>query len=189
MSNLNLLTDEVLYQKVSFDDNNKAFTELYNRYKKPLIAYALAKVSNSIAEDLIHDLFVRIWTNRNTVQIENFSSYIFRALRNRIIDFIAYNDTAQKYVDSLEDFSLQQFSYFADFKIREETFLNKIDSLLIKYGTKSQQIVKLRMQGYSNQEIAEQLGISEKTVRNQYSLLMRYLREKIPLLLFLSFMS
>ena len=181
------ITDLELYLNLG-QNNIKAFEELYARYKKPLLVYALRKVDAIAAEDLVHDLFVKLWAKRSEITIsENFSSYIFRTLRNQILDFIAHSAQVQKYLSSLEDFSLQYFSDKADYKIREEMFLQNIDALLLKYGTRSQSIVRLRMQGFSNPEIAEKLGISEKTVRNQYSILIKHLKDKLPLLIFIYF--
>ena len=188
IQNYIVVDDEDLYQIVSSQNDEAAFTELYNRYKRPLIAHALSKVNQTEAEDLIHDLFIKLWHNRSTITItEKFSSYIFRALRNRILDFMSHAAHVHKYLDSLEDFSLKYYSNLADYKLREELFLNEVDKLLNRYGPKAQSIIRLRMQGYTNTEVAEILNLSEKTVRNQYSVLIKHLRTKLTLLLVLIF--
>jgi len=181
-------TDEELYQEVALLNNAAAYGELYDRYKRALIVYALRKVSKEEAEDLVHDLFTKFWVNRYIIVVEGkFSAYIFRALRNHIIDFIAHKDRVGLYLNSLEDFKLTHFSNLADYKLREEMFLKNIESLLSRFAPNSRQIVRLRMQGYSNTEIALSLGLSEKTIRNQYAIMIKHLRSKLPFLLFIYF--
>jgi len=184
IKNYIVLKDEDLYQLVSLQNDDTAFTELYNRYKRPLLAHAVSKVNQIDAEDLVHDLFIKLWVNRSSILIkEIFASYIFRSLRNRILDYMAHSTHVNKYLDSMKDFSLQN-NFNADYKLREELFLNNIDKLLNKYGPKAQSIIRLRLQGYSNKEIAEKLNLAEKTVRNQYSIIIKYLKTKlIPILI------
>ena len=183
------LSDEALYAYVKSGDRD-AFTEIYQRYKKPLLVYALQKVASFVAEDLIHDLFVKLWDKRESITInEKFDAYIFRALRNRIIDFLAHSVHVQKYQDSLNEFSLQHYADLPDFKLREESFLANIDLLLLKFGSQYQQIMRMRVQGFSNQEIADELGMSEKTVRNKYVLILKHIKHKLPVLLFIAFCS
>ncbi|MCA5006739.1 RNA polymerase sigma factor [Sphingobacterium bovistauri] len=179
-----VISDEDLYQLVSLQNDEAAFTELYNRYKGPLLAHAISKVDQINAEDIVHDLFIKLWQNRSNIKIkEIFAFYIFRALRNRIIDNMAHSIHINKYLDSMKDYS-QQYNSNADYKLREELFLNSIDQLLNQYGPNAKSIVRLRLQGYNNSEIAEKLNLAEKTVRNQYSILVKHLKSKlIPLLI------
>jgi len=82
-------TDEELFDLVIQDDE-QAFVALYDRYKKPLVAFALGKLEAEHVEDIIHDLFTKLWHSRAHIKINTqFKSYVYKALRNRIIDFIA----------------------------------------------------------------------------------------------------
>ena len=174
-------TDEELLDLIKKEDKH-AFSELYNRYKKPLVALALSKIDNEQVEDIVHDLFVKIWSNRQQIQINlQFRAYIYRALRNKILDFIAHQSHERKYLDSLMEFH-PIYLDSTDYHIREKQFLLELDKLMNKYSNNDKAILKLRMQGYSNNEIAEQLGLSEKTIRNRYSLILKSLEGKIKLL-------
>lgn len=169
------------------EDHIEAFHALYNRYKAALLVFAAQRVDKLIAEDLVHDVFMGMWRNRNQLVIaDEISGYLFKAMRNRIIDHMARDTHAKRYLDSLEEYSYS-FS-LTDAKIREDNFMERLEDLLKRYGPQYQTIVHMRMQGYSNKEIAEALGLSEKTIRNQTWMLMKYLRSKIcQVLLFLFF--
>ncbi|MEH6305816.1 sigma-70 family RNA polymerase sigma factor [Olivibacter sp. CPCC 100613] len=195
VESLSVLTDEELYDHVKNDDE-RAYTELYERFKRPLLVYALKKIKEEeAAEDIVHDVFVKLWVNRSKIELKGrFVGYIFKALRNRIIDHFARSTYAQQYLDSLESYSEQMFSSPADYKVREDSFWENIEQLLDKHSVNAPTIVRLRMDGYNNHEIAAHLNVSEKTVRNKQSTIIKYLKSKftqimvlVCLLLFLLF--
>lgn len=189
MPALEKLMDNELLALVS-NDQRVAFHVIYDRYKLAMLAYASKRVSLDVAEDLVHDVFVKLWNNRKNIEFSNkFTGYLFTSLRNVIIDFIAKDHREQLYIDSLEKFALS-FSYNrADDKLREELFLKNVNHLLKNFSEQYINIFELRFQGYSNSEIADKLGISEKTVRNKYSILTNYLKKNILLLILLMFNS
>jgi RNA polymerase sigma-70 factor (ECF subfamily) len=66
-----------------------AFTQLYQAYAERLYYNILSLVKDgSTAEELVQDIFARIWQKRETIQIDtNFGAYLFAASRNRVYDF------------------------------------------------------------------------------------------------------
>ncbi|MCT1530941.1 sigma-70 family RNA polymerase sigma factor [Sphingobacterium daejeonense] len=179
MLNIQNVSDEELLSDV-LQNQRLAFNELYERYKSAMLIYASRRIKAEHAEDIVHDVFLKIWNNRHQLRMdERFASYLFKALRSRIIDFMARDKNAKKYLESIESYSYYISSDKTDEKIRSENFMEKIYQLLERYGPKYQIILTMRMEGYSNQEIADELGITEKTVRNQSWTLMKILRSKL----------
>jgi len=184
---LHILTDEELYHFVK-NDNRRAYTELYERFKRPLLVYALKKVKEEeVAEDIVHDIMAKLWGNRDTIDLEGrFVGYIFKALRNKIIDHMSRSTHSQRYLDSLDSFA-EHYTDPADYNLREESFWTGIEQLLNNYSGNAQAIVRLRMEGYNNHEIAEKLNLSEKTIRNQQSAIVKFLKSKFPRMLLMTF--
>ena len=181
MQDYSSFTDEVLFDLIKEGDQH-AFSYLYNRYKRPLVAFALKKLEGEEVEDIVHDLFIKLWTKRGELQINQlFKSYIYRALRNKILDFIAHQTHERKYLDSLLQYA-PSYQDNADYHLREEQFMLELDKLLEKYNDQDKQILKMRMEGYTNPEIAVQLGLSEKTIRNRFSLITKVLGSKLRIL-------
>lgn len=184
---LEKLMDNELLALVS-NDQRAAFHVIYDRYKMAMLVYASKRVSIDVAEDIVHDVFVKLWNNRKNIEFSNkFTGYLFTSLRNLIIDFIAKDNRKQLYIDSLEKFALHYSYDRADDKLREELFLKNIHYLLKNFSEQYISVFELRFQGYSNSEIASKLGLSEKTVRNKYSILTNYLKKNILLLVLLMF--
>lgn len=181
MKNYRVLSDEALFELIKKGEE-RAFTALYDRYKKPLVALALKKIERDDVEDLIHDLFATLWNKRTVIDINRqFRPYIYRSLRNKVIDLIAHRLHERKYLDSLHSIS-SPYGGETDYSIREELFLKELNQLFATYSPTDQAIIQLRIDGFSNKEIAEQLNLSEKTIRNKYSTLIRSLRSKIKIL-------
>lgn len=178
-------SDEELFGLVREGDR-RAYEELYDRYKRPLVAYALKKMNEEEAYDLIHDLWLRIWEKRETLDIKGtVVSYLFKATRNRMIDFMARSAHSQRYLASVEITAASPEVKKADYELREKMFMSQIEQVLNKYSDKAHSIVRLRMQGYNNHEIAEKLNLSEKTIRNQHSSILKFLKTKFPHMLVL----
>lgn len=179
--------DELL---IAINKNDKyAFAEFYHRYKKPLYLYGLKKLGNpDEVDDLLQDLFTSLWVNREKIDFnKEISSYLYVSLRNKIIDFIAKSKNRNVYEESVRNFS-EGFENTTDFKVRTQIFMEQIDLLLKEHPNLQQRIFKMRFyQNMDNREIASELGISEKTVRNQLSILLKVLRVKIRILFFLVF--
>lgn len=179
--------DELL--KAIHGGNKEAFAELYNRYKKPLYLYALKKLGNpDEVDDLLQDLFTAVWVNRSNIDVnKELISYLYVSLRNKIIDYMAKSKNKARYEESIKKFAVG-FEDNTDFRVRSQIFIEQLDLLLTNHTNLQQKIFKMRFyKNMGNQEIAQELGISEKTVRNQLSLLLKELRGKIKLLFFLIF--
>ncbi len=80
-----------------------AFRELFHQYWDNIygVAFMLTK-SQTIAEDMVQEIFVKIWTKRSDlVKIDHFRNYLFIISRNHILSALRKNIRHQPFVDSL----------------------------------------------------------------------------------------
>ena len=65
--------------------DRSAFDTLFRAHYKPLCAFAVQYVKDrDVAEDLVQDLFFRLWQDREKVSITtSLKAYLFTAVRNR----------------------------------------------------------------------------------------------------------
>lgn len=161
------------------EGNQDAFDALFRRYYGPVNNFIRSLVKqSSITEDLTQDVFVNLWNSRHALgQVHNLNSYIYTSARNAVIDYMrrAHN----VYCISAE------ISERADDELLDERYFAVEKELLIRmvvenFPERRREIFRMsRFEGMSNDEIAEQLGISKKTVENQINLAMRDLRKII----------
>ena len=130
------------------------------------------------AEDIVQDVFVKVWENRKTIEITiSIKSYLFRSCINT-----ALNETSRqkKYTHVPAEDDLIIASQNTGDNIEQEDLQQKIDEglNLLPPACKSVFILS-RFEEMSYKEIAETLEISIKTVENQMGKALKILREHL----------
>jgi len=170
-------SDEQLLQFMQAGEE-AAFTELYNRYWEKLLARAYMQLrSKEEAEELLHDVFVRLWRRRETIQLRHgFHTYIAAALKYEILQKLAERrkqrtknrEAEQQTV--LTDHSTQHRLDFLDLRDQLEASVRQLPD-------QCQLVFRLsREKGLPDKEIAEQLQLSPKTVQNHLHRALKALR-------------
>ncbi|PWJ55548.1 RNA polymerase sigma-70 factor (ECF subfamily) [Dyadobacter jejuensis] len=175
--------DSTLWQMVREDDNQEAFAELHRRYAERLHAQACLKLGNSIlAEDLVQDLFVSLWVHRQDIRIEkSLPIYLFAALKNRIIS--QHRKEMYRKASSIEELNpeilIRQSANLVDDWILFEEVQKKYNTALEMLPEKSKAVFELSRSGLPNKEIAQLLGLAEKTVEFHITKSIRILKVKM----------
>lgn len=161
-----------------------AFAELYMRYRKPMLYHTLSKVRHAdVAEDIVQDVFLKIWKGKDRIIIQgDFRYYVFASLKNRIIDHFSNGKGEYFELEGVENMDAG-VSLAADQQVRHQLFKAHIDTLMTKFPENDRKILQMRMEGYQNAEIAQVLGFSEKTVRNHYWYILKFLKSKLTIFL------
>jgi len=161
--------------------SSTAFQELYNKYYGLLYLHASQKLQDrEAAKDLVHDLFSNIWQRKTTLIIQGkISSYLYTAIRHRIIDYLAKEQSKTNYLDSLSMYLDNKVSE-TDHLLRERLLQEQIEQVLKKLSPRVREIFELsRKQYLSHKEIAEKLNLSEHSVRSYIKEALRLLRAKL----------
>jgi RNA polymerase sigma-70 factor (family 1) len=163
------------------ESNSEAFTVVYQRYASSLTGFASSKLySLEEARDVVHDLFVKLWTDRKTLLITgNLQSYLFTAIRYSIVDKIRKNITRREYAAMLQ--ILEQHSTLnTDDSLKVKELQKTIDESLKSLPFKTQQIYQFsRNEHRSVAEIAALMNLSEQTIKNQLTIALKHLRQSI----------
>jgi RNA polymerase sigma-70 factor (family 1) len=157
-----------------------AFERLFSAHKDKLYSFLLHLTgSASMAQDILQDVFLRIWLKREeATSIDNFSSYLFRAARNQAINGFKRNSRAGLLIAELSRESGSTVDTDDPILARElKVLLGKaINSLPVQ----QRKVFELsRNEGFKYEEIAEKLGISTSTVRNHMIQALKKIREHI----------
>lgn len=174
------LSDAELFVLLCNGDH-QAYTEIYDRYSGLLYVHAYKRIRNrEEARDLIHELFTVLWSKRDQIVLKTeLSSYLYRAVRNRVIDLVNHNKMQVNYISSLEGM-LKNGSDVTDHAIRQKELALLIEKEIAALPEKMQQVFNLsRNEHLSHKEISEELDISEHTVRKQINNALKVLRPKL----------
>jgi RNA polymerase sigma-70 factor (family 1) len=179
-------SDAELTGLLKLSDEN-AFKEIYERYNSLLYIHAFKKLPNrEEAKDVIQEVFSMIWDRREAFEVKtNLAGYLYTCVHHKILDHFIHLKTANKYIDSLQHF-LDENRYTTDHLVREKQLSEIIEHEIAALPPKMRVVFELsRKDHLSHKEIAEQLGISEETVKSQIKNALKILRIKLGLLSFL----
>lgn len=159
----------------------KAFDRIYQMYAKRLFAYSLQFTkSQEESEEIVQDVFVRLWTNRSKIrQEETLRSLLFIMTKHYLINAFhtkVNQPEYEEYVHYRNEFSVDDTSRHLEY----EEFLVKFHAILKALPETQQKVITLsKMKQLTNKEIAEKLSLSEQTVKNQLSLGLKILKERL----------
>ncbi|WP_462267191.1 RNA polymerase sigma-70 factor [Mucilaginibacter sp.] len=156
-------------------DNGSAFELIYKQYAAKLYAKAYHLLRNREAsEDIIQELFTELWLKRHQLHISNLQAYLKTATRNRVLMYMRRNKVSLS--DEVIDLLAEKYSH-ADSRLLQKDLAEALEVNVARLPEKCRQIFSLsRMQQLSNREIADLLHIAPKTVENQITIALRYLR-------------
>lgn len=159
--------------------NVKIFKLLFDFYYEETVRYALRLVHKpEIAEEIVQDVFERLWIRREQLQIKvSLSAYLYTSVRYQCINYL--KSKINSFV--LED-DLTRLDQSFDISPQDELELKDLkEALRISIEALPEQcriIFDLsRNSGLSNSEIAVQLGLSPKTIENQITIALKKIRE------------
>lgn len=178
-------TDETLLQNLIQGDS-RAFDALYTRYVPRVEAFACCMLKDrSEAEDLAHDLFLKLWESRESLQqVRSVRNYLFRMTKNAVFDRFEHKAVDARYRQSAAPKDLREIvSNDLVEQIDRQELLLLIDMAIEKMPPQRRNVFRMsRFEGVSYQEIALRLGISQKTVEYHIHEALAELRKLILIL-------
>ncbi len=173
------LEDEALLVKELSRGNLIAFNTLFRCYSVKLYRFAYGYLRSAPeCEELVQDVFTKIWEKRSDLKEElSFKSYLFTIAFNLIRKHFRTRFYTAEYLKSRinSDLDLQTTE-----KISYEFTMQYIRDLVDHLPERRREIfVRSRFEGQNITEIAEELKISHKTVENQLTAALKFLRGKL----------
>ena len=176
-------SDEALTARLKCDDAS-ALETLFNRHYKPLCHYcALLTRDFAAAEEIVADLFIKIWDNRHSSDILNVKGYLFLSIRNLSLNFLQKKKNP---VDSIEDITIAQHvlqDMNTPFSVLSGREANKRILTMIDLLPERQREVLLmsKIDAIDKHTIAQVLGISVRTVETTLYQAIRQLRNQLKI--------
>jgi RNA polymerase sigma-70 factor (family 1) len=170
--------EKIILEKFQQGDE-RAFGVVYNHYREPVIRFCVSIIKDEQeAENLYHDVFIKIWKKRASINPElNFTYYVFAAIKNQIFDYlkeVKRNEVLkEKFWEKIVESQREN-------KEEKEDQYQHLESLITSLSPKRKEIIELNFaEGKSYEEIADKLLISKNTVKNQLVKAKQILRKGI----------
>lgn len=183
MENMKNYTDQDLVESLG-KGSHAAFREVYDRYWAVLYLHAHKMVQDeAAATDIVQDVFADLWLKTETLQIQySIKAYLYQAVRYKTLDTMRKSSHHDKFLSSLVDFAKEGYSHVdEDLNLRELT--ERIEAEIELLPPRMRKIFELsRFAGKSHHTIAEELDITDHTVKKTLNRVLHILRSKITFL-------
>jgi len=168
--------------------DQRAFEVLFLYYQPKLVYFLTGFIKDpELARDMAQDVFLSVWNNKEKLaEIKSFKAYIFKMGKNAICNYYDHTLVNEKFV-------AEQLARPVDFENTEELLFAQQLQILIDL-TVSQMppqrkliFTMSRIDGFSNNEIAEKLNINKRTVENHLTAALADIRKTIKICIMLFF--
>ncbi|MDO8928393.1 MAG: RNA polymerase sigma-70 factor [Bacteroidota bacterium] len=165
--------------------DKKAYEAVYNEFFGVLYHLCLNYLHDEkVAEEMVQDTFMKLWEIRETLNDQiNIRNFLYTITKNNCLNHLRNQKISLKHQENMKYLEMQ-FNYEALEKLGNylqfEELRNKIDEAISKLPAEVIETFKLsRFEELSYREIAEQQGISIKTVEARISKALRILRVEL----------
>ncbi len=176
-------SDRLLFEKIAASDE-AAFEAIFDKYTAILYPFILDQVKiEADAREIIQDIFLKLWLNKESLaKVENPGGYLYKMAANEARSHFRKESRYARRLQKIAADDPSQYENLAD--IHDEFDAKEIKTLIAEavkqLPTRRRQIFQMaRLEGYSRKEIAETLGISENTVRNQLTDAVEFIQDYI----------
>ncbi|MEO7216345.1 RNA polymerase sigma-70 factor [Mucilaginibacter sp.] len=155
--------------------NDGAFSEIYNRYWKKLIALSYSYTKDKFAaEEIVQEVFVSLWNRRGVLKVETLSSYLATAIKFSVFKSVYTKNRHEKLLEYMPGNSPAELPEdLVHAKFLEEYVNGLVEQLPEKCRLVYQYS---RQKGFSPQEIADEMNIAKKTVEAHLTKALKMLR-------------
>lgn len=161
--------------------NEKAFAEIYERYWGLMFHHVLKMTGDKDeTKDLVQELFTNLWLNAEQIESEtNIAAYLYVSARNKVLNLIRHDKVKNNYLSSLSNFAnYHQNSILEQLSAKDLSIA--IDREIQNLPCKMREIFELSRKKFrTHKEIAEELHISDKTVKKQINNAIKILRLRL----------
>ncbi|REG90306.1 RNA polymerase sigma factor [Algoriphagus antarcticus] len=179
MGNLSNHNDQELLIKLR-QGNVPAFDELYHRYVKKSMAFALTFFpSKELAKDAVQDIFIRIWERRSELDdSKSFKTYLFQSVK-----FYMYNYARDKKPScTLEE--APESVFLRENKVENDLAYQDLElavfSLVEKLPKVQQEVFRLnKLEGFTASEIAKRMNLSQRTIEHHIYLSTKTIKKEL----------
>lgn len=161
------------------DGNQRAFDEFYQEYSTPLL-WKLQKMVKDPeeADELLQDLFVKIWEKREQLNInQSFKAYLYQVAQRLAIDYFRKIARQNELYAQMQSGATELVENTEELLAARETqqLLDQAIALLPEQRRKA--FILCKIEGKSHQEAADLMNISPNTVHNHLVKAVSFVKE------------
>ena len=160
------------------------YRNIFHQLQPALVVYAKEYVLDTdMASNIVQEAFLKLWEKRNAIKIGTIlNAYLYKSVRNLCLNYLRHLKVEDKYADKIQQLQLN-FEALKDKsaeRLLEAEIMERIQVAVDKMTPQCKRVFELsRFEGKSYKEIAQELGIAEKTVENQMGKALKVARAEL----------
>lgn len=168
----------------------RGFEALFRLYYTPLCSHALRFVyRQDVAEDIVSEVFYQLWKTEAYLAIQHsFRAYLYAAIRHRAYNYLRDELTGNRAPLPLESAVLAGVDDSPQVLIEFDETFQRVERAIHALPPQCQRVFLMsRFENRKNREIADELGLSLKTVEAHMARALHHLRRVFHTSLFFFF--
>jgi RNA polymerase sigma-70 factor (family 1) len=160
--------------------NQAEFDQVFNHWYDPVRNFIYYKSGDAqVAQDIAQDTFLKIWEKKNEIKIETVKNLLFTIANNLFLNRIEHQKVSFKFATS---YSRNNLVEAPDFELEMKEFDQRLQRALADLGEKKREVFLMnRIDGFTYNEIAGNLGLSVKAVEKRMEKALAFLRKRIEM--------
>lgn len=158
----------------------EAYRFIFEKYYEWLCNYLLKLTGDrQLSEDLVQECLLNIWDKRKTLIIStSIKNYLFRSCHNQFLMHLRKEKKNKVLLDEIRWTTVFEVYQENLSRQQKEAQITKLNALLEALPPRCREVfVRGKLHELRYKDIAEEMGVSVKTVENQMAKAMNFLRE------------
>ncbi|EJX00182.1 RNA polymerase ECF-type sigma factor [gut metagenome] len=154
--------------------------DFYDRYYAALCTYVSKILPRPVAvEDLVQEVFISVWEGKRIFSDEKeLTNYLYRACYNNTLLYIRNHQIHDVALSKMLEAQKEEEDRIYALTVKEEV-IRQLYQHINDLPPEQRRIILLRIEGFTWEEIAEQLKVSINTVKTQKTRSYRFLRQRM----------
>ncbi len=180
---------ELLIASLKSDDPI-AMERIFNAHWEEVFDFAYRKLGDQqLAQDIAQEIFISLWEKRSNLDLMgNLSSYLYGAVKNRVVDYYRSNTLKDSHQAALALLLNGNSAASADEGLILQDTHRALAGAIQQLPERMRLVISMsREEDKTVKEIAGELGVSVQTVKNQITAAMKLLRKNLSYILLIAF--
>lgn len=160
--------------------NQTEFDKIFNTWYDPIRNFVYYKTGdNQVAEDIAQDTFLKIWEKRSEIKLETVKYLLYTIATNLFLNRLDKQKVNFKFINN---FQRNKTAEAPDFELEMKEFDQRLQKALADLDDKKRTVFLMnRIDEFTYNEIAENLGLSVKAVEKRMEKALSFLRKRIEM--------
>lgn len=160
--------------------DKRVWKEFFDSYYESLCNHCYRILHEKlVVEDIVQEIFIKVWDGNLIFKDEKaLSAYLYKAVTNNALKYLrdihAEEERLRLWSEAEQNMSEDDFS-----SVVQEEVLRKLRELINHLPAERRKILLMSMEGLKGEEIAEQLGVSVNTVKQQKYRAYKFIKEQL----------